>query len=161
MMHGVFRVLRNTFAALLVVGIVGQLAAYRWYQLYLNETDSVPGRLFLVRKAVDVSKGDTIVMSWRGGGGYPAGTKMLKVIEGVEGEAVNVVGQEVYVADRFIGEALAVSPRGTQIKPIASQIIPAHHLFLKNPSQTSFDSRYAAFGLVSKDSVVGRAHRVF
>jgi conjugal transfer pilin signal peptidase TrbI len=147
--------------AVLALVVCVQLAALPWFRLFINETNSIDGTLYVWEKNVLPNKGELVVLQWKGGAGYATNTLMFKSIRGVSGDAIETLEQTVNINGVPVAQALLVSATGTPLKTIQAQTIPPGFFFVTNPARNSFDSRYDAFGLVSKDAIVGRAHKVF
>lgn len=145
----------------LALAVCIQLAAMPWYRLFINETNSVDGTLYVWEKNVVPKKGELAVLRWKGGAGYAQDTLMFKSIHGVTGDFIETREGTVSINGQAVARVLSLSPSGTPIHPIQTQTIPGDHFFVSNPAANSFDSRYEAFGLVSKQDIVGRAHKVF
>jgi conjugal transfer pilin signal peptidase TrbI len=133
-----------------------------YYRLSINLTDSVPFRVFIV----DVSKrapkvGEYVVFKWRGGAGYERGTQFVKRVEGVVDQNISVVGRAVLIDNKPVAHALERSPRGTLLEPIPAQRIASDTFYMSSDGKNAFDSRYAAFGLIHQNDIVGAAWPVF
>jgi conjugal transfer pilin signal peptidase TrbI len=160
-MNRVSTTLGRALFAVLALAVGGQLAALPWYRLLINDTNSIDGTLYLWEKNALPNKGELAVLKWKGGAGYAPNTLMFKWIKGVSGDDVQTEAQTVKINGVPVAEALSVSAKGTPMLLIQAQTIPSDFFFVANSVPNSFDSRYAAFGLVSKDAIVGRAHKVF
>lgn len=78
-----------------------------------------------------------------------------KIIEGAAGDLIQVKEAKIYINDI---EKCELVPG---FQPIAEQIIPDGCFFVLGNHSESFDSRYADFGLVSKDLIGERLCPLF
>lgn len=79
------------------------------------------------------------------------GFPFIKRIIGLPGEEVRILAGQSCINDscrRLTGEAPYFA------SPTSPQIIPEGHYYVAGDSDTSFDSRYAALGLVSEDQII-------
>lgn len=138
------------------------VAASPWYQIHLNATDSLPGRLYLVDTSDRTPvRGATIAMRWQGGYGYVAGATLLKRVYGLPGDRITVQDRWVGIEGAPIAWALTTSPRGRPLPLVQPGKVPTGELFLATPSALGFDSRYASFGTIPQTQVLGRAYEIF
>ena len=148
-------------------------------------TDSVHRSALLVLKGAAVHPGDLVVFAYGGEAieGYYAesswtrmlrawgvevplagprrGEGFVKILKGLPGDRVEVQGQQVWLVHpggvrEYLGEWKSHSRRGVPLRPIASQVIPPGQVYVWAPHPDALDSRYAAVGLVSQRSIVGR-----
>lgn len=146
----------------LVVGwaLVAWLKNY--YEIWLNETDSLPGFAYVITKGHATFKpGDLI--AFRGGPNkrYPSGFPWVKIVGGMGGDRVMSSNGWYYVNDRRIGWAKPRTRFGEPLTPGPTGVIPPEHYFIYTPHRDSYDSRYADIGWITPEQVVGRAFPLF
>ena len=149
-----------------VAGAVGAVAilavaSLPWVSYQVNMTHSLPGHIYIVLKGSKPEKGDLVAYKWRGGATYPPGATFIKVVAGVEGDAIEVRERSVYVGGTFIGNAKTHSKAGIPLEPVKSGVLEMGELFVATPHPDSLDSRYKLGGPVQPIQVLGRAYVLF
>lgn len=162
--HGVYLRAALILAPLLVLLLGDRLIAPH-YRLAYNESDSLPGTLFLVKTGVqpscDTDAGQHVQFQMAANARWYSGARLLKVAKGCPGDRVTVKDAQVFINDWPAGEAMAALEDGTPMQAIADSVIPEGHYYLWASHPASFDSRYAEFALVSSEQVIGVAYRIF
>lgn len=156
-------------AALVLLPLVLMLAVDRLiaphYRLAVNESESLPGTLFLVRvgnsPACGPVTGEHVQLQMSADARWYAGARLLKVAKGCPGDVVRIVGRDIYLNDWFAGRAVAALKDGTPMEPLAAGVIPAGHYYMWASHPASFDSRYAEFNLIAREQIIGTARRLF
>jgi conjugal transfer pilin signal peptidase TrbI len=89
---------------------------------------------------------------------YPglAGQPFFKVVRGLPGDRISVVDRIVHINGEPVGRAKKRTFDGRPLEPIAPGEIPPGYLYVQGTSPDSFDSRYAASGLVRVEQLLGR-----
>lgn len=131
-----------------------------------NWTPSVPYRVALLRPStVSPARGSYIVYHFEGEATsrYPGlrNQPLFKQVSGVPGDEVAVAGRHIYVNGRYVGTAKPRTFDGWPLAPIAPTVIPEGYYFVSGSSPDSFDSRYAASGLVRADQIISRVEPWF
>lgn len=144
---------------ILVASLVALGASQDRYRLGLNLTGSLPGSVFLIdaaRREGPFERGEIVAFQFDGSRwGYPATGIWAKRVAGLPGEEVDVTGQAVLVAGRTAARLDAgVLERGG-VRPLDAATVPAGELFVLGDSSDSFDSRYAEFGFLPQEEVLG------
>lgn len=126
-----------------------------------NWTPSLPYHVAILRPLrAPPAEGDYILYRFEGQAvhEYPGlrGQPFFKQVAGLPGQTVTVVDRQVYVDGRAMGQAKPRTFDGRPLAPIPPMVIPEGHYFVRGSSADSFDSRYAASGLVRSDQIVGR-----
>ena len=126
-----------------------------------NVTPSLPYRIaWLAPLPTSLERGQFVLYRFEGAAvaDYPglARQPFFKVVRGLPGDAVTVAGRDVFVAGEFVGRAKTQAFDGRPLAPIAPVVIPPGFLFVQGLGADSFDSRYAASGLVRHDQLLGR-----
>jgi len=125
--------------------------------LTLNQSDSLPQKVFLILKGNNEAKRGSYVSFKNAWFKAP----LIKEVIGVAGDKVitDEAGQ-IWVA-RKVGKPLSQSKDGKALHPIQSGIIPNNHVFVHAPHPRSFDSKYQEVGLVPTDQTLGQAVPLF
>jgi conjugal transfer pilin signal peptidase TrbI len=162
------RRLRQHQLAFALLALVWALAYVRVFvdptpriPLLFNVTPSLPYRVaWLAPLPPSLERGQFVLYRFEGSAvaDYPglAGQPFFKVVRGLPGDAVTVSGRDVFVAGDYVGTAKAQAFDGRPLAPIAPVVIPPGFLFVQGLGADSFDSRYAASGLVHHDQLLGR-----
>lgn len=134
-----------------------------YYTIAINETNSLPQKVFLIKRGVLPKKGELVTfhVPMTGVKYYPPGYQFTKIVKGVAGDRVEYRGREVYLNGQKIGIAKEHSQMGERLDLGFSGVIPPGHYFAWTPSKDSYDSRYKDIGLVSQEQVVGSAVPLF
>jgi len=128
----------------------------RFTSLALNQSDSLPQKVFLILKGKELSRGHYLSFenSW-----FKA--PLIKQVIGIEGDKIITDEQgEIWIA-RKVGKPLSHSKDGKILHPITPGIIPKNYVFAYAPHPRSFDSRYQEVGLIQVDQILGRAIPLF
>ncbi|WP_374260643.1 conjugative transfer signal peptidase TraF [Zoogloea sp.] len=131
-----------------------------------NWTPSLPYRVaLLVNDAGELHRGDYVVFAFAGAAhaDYPGlrGQPFFKIVRGLPGDTVSVQGRVVAINGMPVGVAKTHAHDRRPLAPIAPTVIPPGYFYVQGTSPDSFDSRYAASGLVRADQVIGRAVPLF
>jgi conjugal transfer pilin signal peptidase TrbI len=146
------------------------LAACYWlvtanYRLLPNASNSIGVSWFVVRIHEPVERGHFVAFRAPRNGIYPDSLWWVKRVVGVGGDLITrrddtylVNGREVGVARRHgqtgrVMELLAV--------PAGGRVLESHELFVLGDHPFSFDSRYAAIGVIDRSKTIGRAHAIY
>lgn len=124
--------------------------------LALNQSDSLPQKVFLVLKGRKIHRESYLSFQndW-----FKA--PLIKQIIGIEGDKIITDEQgEIWIARR-VGKPLLHSKDGKILHPITPGIISPGYVFAYAPHPRSFDSRYQEVGLVQVDQALGRAIPLF
>lgn len=129
--------------------------------LLFNVTPSLPYRLaWLAPLPRSLERGQFVLYRFEGAAvaDYPGLVRQpfFKIVRGLPGDAVTVSGRDIFVGGEFVGRAKARAFDGRPLAPIAPVVIPPGFLFVQGLGADSFDSRYAASGLVRHDQLLGR-----
>ncbi|ANO50029.1 hypothetical protein BA177_01250 [Woeseia oceani] len=149
---------------MLVLLIADRLIAPH-YRLAVNESDSLPGTVFLVKTGVlprcGPVMGEHVQIQMRRDARWYSGMRLLKVAKGCPGDRIRLEGRKVYVNDWFAGEALPMLEDGTPMAMVSAGVIPEGRYYLWASHPSSFDSRYAEFSLIADQQIIGTATRIF
>ena len=152
------------WSAFALVAAAGYVFSH-FYWLRFTLTESMPWHLVLVEKTPpapgSLKRGDLVAWRWQGGLIYPEGAVFLKVVKGLPGDRVSVVGRDFFVHGEYVGRAKPVSRLGQVLVANQPGVVPAGHYYLYAPHRDSLDSRYAATGYVAHERILGRAYGLF
>ena len=151
-----WRMLRNTFAVLIVVAAIAVLVSTLFLPVIQVSGDSMEptlkdGDILLLIKTKSFDRGDLCCISWHN-------KMLLKRVIGLPGDRIDIdsdgvvtvngeVLDEPYASDKSLGECDVQFPL----------TVPENSLFvLGDKRATSVDSRSSAIGCVSDEQMVGR-----
>ncbi|THF64937.1 conjugative transfer signal peptidase TraF [Pseudothauera nasutitermitis] len=131
-----------------------------------NWTPSLPYKVAILHSGQHtLRRGDFIVFSFAGDGARDspglAGQPFFKIVRGLPGDMVTVVGREVRVNGEPVGIAKPHAFDGRPLEPIAPGVIPPGCYYVLGLSPDSFDSRYRDSGLVRAEQVIGVVEPLF
>ena len=134
--------------------------------LLVNWTPSLPYHVALMQfHQQPIRRGDLIVFAFAGDGArdYPglAGQPFFKIVRGLPGDTITVVGREVRINGEPVGIAKTHAFDRKPLEPIASGVIPPGRFYVQGLSPDSFDSRYRQSGLVRAEQVIGVVDPIF
>lgn len=141
--------------------IVGAALFQAHFGFGLNDSSSLPHRLFFIHKGELPQRGDYVAFRWPGGGPYPAGVTFVKVIAGMAGDAVTRADRDFFVNGTYVGEAKTVSREGLPLELGPTGLLPAGRYYVRAPHPNSLDSRYRLTGWISESQIIGRAYALF
>jgi conjugal transfer pilin signal peptidase TrbI len=129
-------------------------------RILINKSESLPGRGYICKLGTPVKRGDLIVFKKDK---FPL--LLLKRVIGGAGDVVTVSGDQVLLNGSAVGTLQQATSTGEALVPITPQAVPQRILegqwFVMGSHPRSFDSRYASFGLVRDQDMVGKAWGVF
>ena len=151
-----WRMLRNTFAVLIVVAAIAVLVSTLFLPVIQVSGDSMEptlkdGDILLLIKTKDFDRGDLCCISWHN-------KMLLKRVIGLPGDRIDIdsdgvvsvngeVLDEPYASDKSLGECDVQFPL----------TVPENSLFvLGDKRATSVDSRSSAIGCVDREQIIGR-----
>lgn len=126
------------------------------YSLAVNIDDSSPYTLFLVKKGVKPTAVDEYIVF------QPPLTsrftnRFVKMVGGMPGDEVKVVGDSFFVNGVFLGVAKDRDSQGRTVQKASGGVIPSGKYFIYSKKENSYDSKYAEIGLVSDNQLIGVA----
>ncbi|MEX2258298.1 MAG: S26 family signal peptidase [Woeseia sp.] len=135
------------------------------YRLAYNESDSLPGTLFLVRvgqlPGCGPDRGEYVQFRMRNDARWYRGKHLLKVAKGCPGDVLTILDRHIYINDWPAGEAVPALNDGTPMAMISAGVIAEGHYYMWASHAASFDSRYAAFNVIPRQQIIGAATRIF
>lgn len=135
---------KSLFIMLISFGSLGLF--FQFTELGVNRTKSLPYQYFLIVKGLSFEKGDLV--SIRGHQAkYIGELNLIKRVVGVAGDEIEplLVGLKNQ------------TKKGEPLTPLAIKVIPEGYVFVNADHKHSYDSRYEEFGLVSVETIHGRA----
>lgn len=131
----------------------------KWIKIGFNNSESLPGSIFLVIKNGEINRGDLVAFYPPKNPNYK--TWFVKYLVGLPGDKVREYNRDFFINDRFIGRAKEYSKQGIKLEKTTSRVIEKGFFFMWTPHKDSYDSRYQDIGLIPSDRVIGRAIRIF
>ena len=170
---GIATCARRHWVSYVIVITIGFLAYLRLFvdptpqvPLVFNWTGSLPTKIGWVERAnFPLLRGELVVYRFEGEAvrAYPglARQPFFKQVAGLPGDVVEVSGRQVHINGAPVGEAKLTSFDGRPLEPIEPIVIPPEHFYAYGSDPDSFDSRYAASGLVRFDQVLGKVRAIW
>ena len=150
------RMLRNTFAVLIVVAAIAILISTLFMPVIQVSGDSMEpalknGDILLLIKTKSFDSGDLCCISWQN-------KMLLKRVIGLAGDEINMDSEgNVYVNGKQLDEPYAEGKSLGECDVQFPLTVPPDSIFvLGDKRETSIDSRSSAIGCVEKDQIVGR-----
>lgn len=148
-----------------VVSLVGTASLTAWfnanYALALNETESLPEKVFLIEKGAPLEVGG--LMAFRVGAGakhYPMDTVFVKQVCAGPGDAI-VRSSGTIEINGHVLPTKETSSRGEPLAPLDLDHVPDGAWFACTHHPDSYDSRYADIAVIDNARIVGRARALF
>lgn len=134
--------------------------------LVFNWTGSLPTKIgWIERVSFPLTRGELVVFRFEGEAAraYPglARQPFFKQVAGLPGDVVEVSGREVRINGASVGMAKLTSFDGWPLEPIEPTVIPPAHFYAYGSDPDSFDSRYAASGLVRFDQLLVKVRPIW
>ena len=147
---------------IIILLILCFLIRFQPYQIGINLTESLPQKIFLVKKGT-LPKRNNYVVFYKPNKWYK--NSFVKQVIGVEGDEVKIEANKVLIivqvnANKKIIDAGIVkefSLRGEKLTKINAGIISAGYYFVHATHKDSLDSRYSDIGLISSREIIGVA----
>ncbi|MBR4554866.1 MAG: signal peptidase I [Ruminococcus sp.] len=150
------RMLRNTFAVLIVVAAVAILISTLLMPVIQVSGDSMEpalnnGDVLLLIRTKSFESGDLCCISWQN-------KMLLKRVIGLAGDEINMDSEgNVFVNGKLLDEPYAVDKSLGECDVKFPLTVPPDSIFvLGDKRETSVDSRSTAIGCVDKEQIVGR-----
>jgi len=171
--RGVATCVRRHWVSYVLVMTIGFLAYLRLFidptpqvPLVFNWTGSLPTKIgWIERASFPLTRGELVVYRFEGEAtrAYPglARQPFFKLVRGLPGDVVEVHGREVRINGTFVGTAKLMSFDGRPLQPIQPIVIPPGYFYAYGSDPDSFDSRYAASGLVRFDQLLGKVRAIW
>ena len=145
--------------------LIGDRLIAPHYRLAYNESDSLPGTLFLVNVGqlpkCGPDTGEHAQFRMRSDARWYQGSRLLKVAKGCPGDVLSIVDRHIYINDWPAGEAVSALNDGTPMAMITPGVIAEGHYYMWASHPASFDSRYAEFDVITSQQIIGTATRIF
>lgn len=144
----------------LVLGLA-ILATKPWLDFTFNQSESLPGVLYVTVKGLAARQNDLVAFHWHGGYHYAPGSMFIKRLSGMPGQTVVMKGREVWLSGEYMGYAKPFTKKGLPLEAAKSHTIAFGQYFVTTPHVDSFDSKYAAVGDIYQKDLIGRTYEVF
>ena len=129
-----------------------------FYQIKINMSDSLPGKLYLVMNE-QAECGDYLTFYIDQNPFFKNGF-LTKIAKGCEGDIIKYKNGDFYINDVYIGKAKNKSRKGKAVQHTVQGIIPKDYYFAWSQHVDSYDSRYQSLGLIHK-SRTKRTYKIF
>jgi len=130
------------------------------YRLKMTISESVGHSLFVIKKGElrSFERGQYVTV--KAPADPSSGDEYVKLVAGVPGDTVEVIGRDIYVAGIYRGRAKEVSLTGRDLEVIEGGVIPEGYIYIFAPHVDSYDSRYSEIGFVRFNLVTGAAKAI-
>lgn len=135
-------------------------ALFTQTQLYLNQTPSLPYKVFFCINRLKPQKGD-FVSIYNHPTAYFGNIPYTKRLVGLPGDSIHLHHAFVSVGFKPIGPLLENTRDGKPLHPLKKKTIPYGYVFVSADHSRSFDSRYEEFGLVKRECLIGKCFGFF
>ena len=156
--------MRSFKPALWTVLVVAAITVLpRYIGLSINQSNSLPFKVFLLLKKTIPCKGDYVAFTHpRFSRSHTNGPYLIKQAVGVTGDLVQQKNRDLLVGGKNVGVPLLHASDGTTLTPLKFVgFIPKGRFFVAAPHERSFDSRYEEVGLVRQEDIAGVAIPIF
>jgi conjugal transfer pilin signal peptidase TrbI len=133
----------------------------RYYTIGINDTDSLPYTLFLVRKGALPSVQDNYLVFKKQSNKRYGNRFFVKRIGGRANDVITEENNRFYINGNYVGTAKAFSKDGEPVEKSPPGVIPEGYYFVYSLHKDSYDSKYKEIGLIAAGDVVGVAHPIF
>ena len=146
---------------ILILGLWLKSIFVKHYQIGINFTDSLPGRVYFVAKGnLNLAIGDLVVFKNDSNVLLYADKNLIKIVAGKQNDKITVQDR-TYLINGYNVTAKKYSTSGARLNQFqpSDNIIPKDNYFVITTSKDSYDSRY--FGFISKSQIIGKAWQIF
>ncbi|TAG49794.1 MAG: hypothetical protein EAZ30_02865 [Betaproteobacteria bacterium] len=154
---------RQWFTYILLVACYWLVTAN--YRLLPNASNSLGVSWFVVRLHEPVAREHFVAFRAPNNGLYPESLWWVKRVVGVGGDVVTRRDDTYFVNGREMGVARRSGQTGRAMEllsvPESGRVLGINELFVMGDHPYSFDSRYAAIGVVDRNATIGRAHAIY
>lgn len=132
-----------------------------YYSLAYNNTESLPQAFFLIEKRAEVGRGDYAAYVMRGETPYGRNRQFVKIVAGIPGDFVTVIGRDYFINGMYVGTAKEYSLTGKPLEIADTGVIGEGRYYVMAPHKDSLDSRYAMAGWIGDGDMLGRAYALY
>ena len=159
-------------AAILLI-VVFEITLFKLnYKLSINISDSLPFKIFLVDKrksSIENIKNGDYIQFKNSNTRYYGGKNITKKVLAVAGSVLQINQyqepiENIQATIQFNDVTLKVkdhTTKGTKVYTNIISEIPSQRYFVYGTHKDSFDSRYAEFGLIKEEEIIGVAVPLF
>lgn len=145
---------------LLILPIAICCVLSQYYTIAINQTESLSGTIFLVRKGILPNRQDQFVV-FQAPETSRHQTNLIKLVGGMAQDHVTRQGLDYYINNRFIGSAKLHDKTGHPVKLSDTGIIPEGKYFVYTKHEDSYDSKYQEIGWIDQHSIIGVAYEIY
>jgi conjugal transfer pilin signal peptidase TrbI len=133
------------------------------YTLYFNQTDSLPNKLFLVKKNTLPKEREEYIAFLPATNRYYKDKVFVKRVGGLPQDTITKhLNRNLSINNKLLLKAKEISLRGDELEIIKFEgIIPAKNYFVYTAHKDSYDSRYEEIGLINETEIIGTATPIF
>ena len=124
----------------------------------INVSESLSQKFWLIHLNAKPKRNDYILFRSPPNIGLEADATIIKQVAGIPGDEVLRRGRNFFINEEYIATAKSHSLAGDPLEPGFEGILKKGQYYVHSPHPDSFDSRYAAFGLVDSMQHLGVAY---
>lgn len=133
------------------------------YTLYLNQTESLPNKLFLVKKNTLPKEREDFIAFKPSTNRYYKDKVFVKRVGGLPQDTITKhSNRNLSINNKILLKAKEISLRGDKLEIIKfTGVIPQKNYFVYTTHKDSYDSRYEEIGLINETEIIGVAIPIF
>lgn len=144
-------------AMLSVLSILYSMKPY--WEISHNPTHSISKTWFVTHWHAIPDRGQLIVFKNPDQHIYSPTSRFVKYLRGLPGDRLEILGEKVFVNGKLMALANTLGPDGKPLAPLSfNGVIPPKKYLALGTAADSFDSRYADFGLIDEEKILGTGH---
>jgi len=159
----IYKVLINPIFLFFILFCIAILTISKSYTLSFNLTESLPNKVFLIKKhSLPKNRGDYIAFKPKNNRYYKNKT-FVKIVGGLPNDTITKYSnRNVSINTELLLKAKEKSLRGDVLEVIKFEgEIPAKNYFVYTSHKDSYDSRYEEIGLIHENEIIGTATPIF
>jgi conjugal transfer pilin signal peptidase TrbI len=131
------------------------------FGIVINLSKSLPQKVWIIHLHKIPKRGDYVVFKAPPQTGLSPKITLLKQVRGVPGDVVQNLYGHFFINNEYIAQAKSHSLKGEPLEPGFEGRLKEGEYYVHSPHPDSFDSRYAAMGLIHGDTIVGVAYALW
>ncbi len=147
---------------IIILSMLCLLLRFQPYQIGINLTESLPQKIFLIKKGTLPKRNDYAAF-YKPNKWYK--NSFVKQVIGLEGDEIKIEADKVLIIIKANGNKQIIdagiikefSLHGEKLARINARIIPVGYHFVHATHKDSLDSRYSDIGLISSEEIIGVA----
>jgi len=159
----ILKFVKNPIVIFFIALIITISALSRYYIILYNRTESLPNKLFLVKKNTLPQKCGDYIAFKPTSNRYYKNEIFVKIVGGFPNDIITKShNRNVSINHRLVLKAKEKSLRGDSLEIIKFEgEIPQKYYFVYANHKDSYDSRYEEIGLINERKIIGIAVPIF